>query len=221
MTVLPTLWGIEASLFDMDGTLVLTEDRTDAAITALLDTHHISMGDLDLSRFHGVTWVYTAAQLTERWPTLADVDIPSELQRLFQGALVAEPPRPVPGAVEAVRAAAAVMPTAIVTSSNRETAELVCDQLEIRAPLGAVITAEDCTSSKPSPQPFMLAAERLGVDPRRCLVFEDSAAGVQGAKAAGASVIAIGAESGHASWISDYGELPRDFFTRAVRPTDD
>ena len=60
----------------------------------------------------------------------------------------------------------------------------MCDQLEIRERLGAVITAEDCTLSKPSPQPFTLAAERLGVDPRRCLVFEDSVAGVEAAKAA-------------------------------------
>ena len=58
-----------------------------------------------------------------------------------------------------------------------------------------------------------LAAQRLGVNPRNCLVFEDSIAGVASARAAGAAVIAVGNATGHDPTISDYRALPNGFFT--------
>jgi len=62
---------------------------------------------------------------------------------------------------------------------------------------------EDCTH---------IAAERLGVEPGRCLVFEDSVAGLEAARAAATVVIAIGTGSNHDPWIADYSDLPTDFF---------
>jgi len=216
--------GIEAVLFDMDGTLLLSEDRTDRAISALLAaTDGVEQGgdyaDVDPTRFHGITWEATGAWLAERWPALGGVDVAAELQRRFHQTFVEDPPPPVPGAREALAAASAVLPTAIVTSSNRETLALVCDQLALHGLVTATIAAEDCTESKPSPQPFILAAQRLGVAPGRCLVFEDSMAGVEAAHAVGASVIAIGAESGHTPWLVDYHDLPEGFFHQASRST--
>jgi len=219
MSSIPALHGLEAVLFDMDGTLILSEDRCDRAITALLKAHGVSVDPaFDLSRFHGITWETIGVQLAERWPLPGAIDVAAELQRQFHETFVAEPPPRVPGAREAVAAAAAVVPIAIVTSSNRETLILVCDQLDLHGLVSATVAAEDCTESKPSPEPFALAADRLGVDPRRCLVFEDSVAGVQAGEASGAAVIAIGSESGHAPWIPDYRDLPADFFLRASRP---
>jgi sugar-phosphatase len=220
MISLSTLFGIEAVLFDLDGTLVLTEDRTDRAVTALLNAHGVSgEPEFDPSRFHGVTWEAIGVQLAERWPVLGTIDVAAKLHRLFHETFLADPPTPVPGAPEAVAAAAAVMPTAIVTSSNRETLALVCDQLDLHGLITTTITAEDCTQSKPFPEPFFLAADRLGVAPERCLVFEDSVAGIQAGAAVGATVIAIGAESGHEPWIPDFYDLPEDFFMNATRTT--
>jgi len=214
-----TIDDVEAVLFDMDGTLVLTEDRTDRAVVALLAEIGEDAVDIDLTHFHGVTWEATAAWLTERWPALGGTDTAAELQRRFHETFIDDPPPQVPGARAALAAAAAVVPTAIVTSSNQETLTLVCDQLNLHGLVTATVSAEDCTRSKPDPQPFTLAADRLAVDPRRCLIFEDSAAGVQAAQAAGASVIAIGAESGHTPWVADYRALPSGFFAAATRPT--
>jgi len=221
MRTVSALRGIEAVLFDMDGTLVLTEDRTDRALAALLASLGCGGPELDLTRFHGVTWSDTASWLAERYPALRDVDIAAELQGQFHATFVDDPPPAVPGAREAVAAAGAAVPTAIVTSSDRETLTVVCDQLDLHGLLTATLTAEDTTLSKPSPQPFMLAADRLGVDPKRCLVFEDSVAGVEAGLAAGSSVIAIGAESGHEPWISNYHDLPEGFFARATGSTND
>lgn len=53
------------------------------------------------------------------------------------------------------------------------------------------VTVEDVTHGKPHPEPFLLAASRLGVDAARCLVVEDAAAGIAAAKAAGCTVMAV------------------------------
>jgi sugar-phosphatase len=60
-----------------------------------------------------------------------------------------------------------------------------------------MIAAEDVTRGKPAPDCFELAAARLGVSPRDCLVFEDAPAGIAAAEAAGASVLVITATHAH------------------------
>ena len=222
MSLIPAGRPIEAVLFDLDGTLIRSEDRTDAAVLALLAEQGIDRpSGFDLSQFHGVTWAATVRPLVERWPVLEGVDVAAALQRYFHQTFVADLPMTMPGALEAVAAASAVLPVAIVTSSNRETLALVCEQLQLTGLVAATVCAEDCRESKPSPEPFVLAAERLNVAPERCLVFEDSAAGVRAGTAAGATVIAVGPESGHEPWIADFEALPADFFARSKGGADD
>jgi sugar-phosphatase len=214
MSLVPTERRVEAVLFDMDGTLILSEDRTDRAVLALLAEHQITApSDFDLSDFHGVTWATSARSLTERWPALEGGDVAGGLQRHFHQTFITDPPPVVPGAVEALTAAASSFPVAIVTSSNRETLELVCQQLQLMELLSTTVGAEDCSESKPSPEPFLVGAKRLGVSPQRCLIFEDSSAGVEAGLASGASVIAIGSASGHEPSIADYTTLPEAFFS--------
>jgi sugar-phosphatase len=54
-----------------------------------------------------------------------------------------------------------------------------------------LVTFDDVTHGKPHPEPFLLAAARLGVDPARCIVFEDAPAGLAAAKAAGCATVGI------------------------------
>jgi sugar-phosphatase len=221
MSLIPAGRRIEAVLFDLDGTLIRSEDRTDAVVLALLAEQGIDRpSDFDLTHCHGVTWAAIARPLVERWPVLDGVDVAAALQRYFQQTFVADPPMPVPGALEAVAAASSVLPVAIVTSSNRETLALVCEQLQLTGLVAATVCAEDCRESKPSPEPFALAAERLHVAPERCLIFEDSVAGVRAGVAVGAAVIAVGPESGHEPWIADFEALPADFFSRRAGDID-
>jgi sugar-phosphatase len=213
MSLIPAGQPIEAVLFDLDGTLILSEERTDAAVLALLAEQGIHRpSDVDLAHFHGVTWAAIARLLVERWPALGGVEVAGLLQRYFHQTFVADPPKPVPGALEAVAAASSALPVAIVTSSNRETLALVSEQLQLSGLVAATVCAEDCRESKPSPEPFALAAERLRVAPERCLIFEDSVAGVRAGVAVGAVVIAVGPESGHDPWIADFTSLPADLF---------
>lgn len=79
----------------------------------------------------------------------------------------------------------------IVTSGASEVAKARLRATGIPVPSRGVY-AEDVVEGKPSPEPFLLGARFLGVSPSDCLVFEDTVAGVQGAKTAGMTAVAIG-----------------------------
>ncbi len=83
------------------------------------------------------------------------------------------------------------VPTAIASSTQRANIELVLDRLGLRTCFPTVVAAEDVSRGKPDPEVFLLAAERLGVPPERCVVFEDAPAGVEAGKRAGMKVVAL------------------------------
>ncbi|MFH8612719.1 HAD family hydrolase [Streptomyces sp. NPDC018029] len=78
---------------------------------------------------------------------------------------------------------------AVVTSATRVLAEARLAEVGIRP--GLLIAADDITHGKPDPEPFLLAAEKLGADPARCVVFEDAPAGLQAGRAAGMTTVAL------------------------------
>lgn len=80
----------------------------------------------------------------------------------------------------------------VAVASSSRNADAVIDRLGIRAQLDVVVDGNDAPRSKPDPQVFLLAAERLGVPPQRCVVVEDAASGVAAALAAGMKVVGIG-----------------------------
>ncbi len=220
----PTAWpSFDAVLFDMDGTLIDSEDRTDEVIVALLEAGgiHRSMID-DPMVFHGTTWEGIAAQLRSIVPSLGERSLAAELQDRFHRSLVATPPPEVPGAWETLRACLRSRPTGIVTSSQRESLEVVLSQAGFDPGDLLTICAEDVRSSKPAPEGYLAAASALGISPGRCLVFEDSPAGLAAARSAGMAAIAIARRRSEAvrrqlaamavRVISDFTELPRDFF---------
>lgn len=90
------------------------------------------------------------------------------------------------------RLEAAGLRKAIVTSSNPVKMSILFEQQpELRQLIDVVITDADVTRSKPDPQGYLLAAERLGCRPEDCLVFEDSYAGLEAGRRAGATVVGI------------------------------
>jgi beta-phosphoglucomutase len=74
---------------------------------------------------------------------------------------------------------------ALATSGSRDGIETMLDRLDWRTYFDVIVTGEDVADGKPSPEPYLLAAERLGVDPARCVAFEDTDAGLRSAEAAG------------------------------------
>ena len=217
--------GIEAVIFDMDGTLIDSELLTDKAVRHLLADKSIEPGDLDCTQFYGVTWVKISTMLVERFPELDSPDLPKVLQHHFHSLGLASPPPPIEGSADAVRAAFRLAKTAIGTSSNRESLEEVIDYLDIRDVLSTTASAEDYANSKPDPDCYLTVANRLGVSPKQCLVFEDSIPGLEAARAAGMFAIAIThrtTDLQRATEIADlavsnYTELDARFFEAVCR----
>lgn len=95
-----------------------------------------------------------------------------------------------PGARELLtEVAEAAVPYALVTSSERPVMEAVLDQLDVAFPV--TVCGDDVSKSKPDPEPYLLAAAKLGADPRHCVALEDSPNGVAAAEAAGCLMIAV------------------------------
>ena len=213
--------GVEAVIFDMDGTLVDSEPFTATSVEALLAAEGIEDPELDPTCFFGRTWQAISDELIARHPQLADRCSPEVLDACFLQCWQQTPPPPIPGALSALAAAQACGPTALATSSHRSAVDALLAQLDLGRWIDVVVSAEDFARSKPDPECFLLAASRLGVEPERCLVFEDSLAGLEAARSAGMQAVAIthrtpdidGAMALSALAVSDYGELPPDFFS--------
>jgi beta-phosphoglucomutase-like phosphatase (HAD superfamily) len=101
-----------------------------------------------------------------------------------------------PGAQELVLGLARVFPLAVASGARRIEIEAALGRGGLAHAFKAVVTAEDVTSGKPSPEPYLLALERLSgrghsLPAGRCVAVEDSMAGVASAKAAGMKVVAV------------------------------
>jgi HAD superfamily hydrolase (TIGR01509 family) len=100
------------------------------------------------------------------------------------------PLRVMPGARELLaEVAAAGVPYGLVTSSERPVMEAVLGRLSVSFPI--TVCGDDVSNSKPDPEPYLLAAAKLGADPRRCVALEDSPNGVAAAEAAGCLMVAV------------------------------
>ena len=178
----------DAILFDLDGTLVDTESLAMAAgMAAFAELGHPVSEDF----MHGLVGkdLPSAGRLiAQALPTLDQ----EALHPLWNGAFLAKVSLGLslkPGA-EALLAAR-LRPMAIVTSSRRRDAAHKLGVAGIAGAFAHVVTYDDVRAPKPAPEPYLLAAELLGVDPARCLVFEDSETGAEAAYRAGCRVVQV------------------------------
>ena len=80
---------------------------------------------------------------------------------------------------------------ALATGSRREEVELILGALGIRDRFRAIVTSDDCVQGKPDPEPYLRAAQGLGLPVGRCVAVEDAPGGVRAAKAAGMRCVAV------------------------------
>ena len=100
--------------------------------------------------------------------------------------------KPLPGAIELIKSLREYgIKIALASSAPMENVQLITRGLGIADCFDAVVWGREVTEGKPSPQGFLLAAKRLGVEPQNCMVVEDAVAGVTAAKRAGMKCLAI------------------------------
>lgn len=101
--------------------------------------------------------------------------------------------------------------TALATSNSWPAVKKLFERFGISDYFDCVITAEEVVRKKPDPEIFLLSAEKLGVASESCLVIEDSAAGVEAARAAGMKVVAIAHNETHAETLKKANLVIEDF----------
>jgi mannitol-1-/sugar-/sorbitol-6-phosphatase len=184
LTIDPTTTA--AALFDMDGTLVDSSAAVEISWTEFAERHGLDAAEL-LAHIHGVRAVDTIARFVPSADVAAETTILLDREMALVDRVTA-----IPGAIELLRALPeAGIPTAIVTSAPRDLALARLGAAGIPVP-PVFVTGEDVEHGKPAPDCYQLAAERLGVDPAHCVVFEDADAGIRAGLAAGARVVVIG-----------------------------
>lgn len=212
---------MSAVLFDMDGTLIDSETLTGPTIVALCRELGVHDVDIDCAQFFGRSWLETASALVHHYPQLdGKTDIAARLQELFHDLLRDQQPPLIPGSREALITISKLMPVAIVSSSGRDSIAETIRRMDIDDNVSFYAGFEDYENCKPAPDGYLKAADVLQVDPKTCLVFEDSMPGIQAAKNAGMAVIAvthrcadIKAVTERADMaIRDYSDLSKDFF---------
>ena len=93
--------------------------------------------------------------------------------------------------LEHVEASYGKIPFAVVSGSTRDSVVKSLEILNILDRFETLVCAGEYQNSKPHPEPFLMAAERLGVAPEHCLVFEDTDMGIQAATAAGMASVKV------------------------------
>ena len=170
-----------AVLFDNDGTLVDSMPAAARAWVQWADEHGVPRSALE-----GIAGMPAAAIIAKVAPGLeptAALARINELELRDTAGVIA-----LPGAIEAVEATRDCC--AIVTSATGELAAARLRAAGIPTPT-RLVTADDITRGKPDPEPFLIAARRLGVRPEECLVVEDAPSGLAAARAAGCASLAL------------------------------
>jgi HAD superfamily hydrolase (TIGR01509 family) len=183
---------LQAVMFDMDGLLVDSEPLWFEAEGVVMARLGGAWSETDQRVLVGGSMDSTVGYLLSKGTTQPEPAVVARwLIEEMVGLLRTRPLPVMPGAVELVREVrAAGLPYALVTSSEPEVVEAVLARL----PAGSfpvTVCAADVTVAKPDPEGYLLAAAKLGVDPRYCIALEDSPNGVAAAEAAGYRTVAV------------------------------
>jgi mannitol-1-/sugar-/sorbitol-6-phosphatase len=174
---------IDALLVDMDGTLIDSTASVLRCWKAVAAEFAIPADRFATVPRHGRPAAEILSDLAD--PAL----VPQAVRRLDELEIAdSEGITPLPGAV-ALLSAAPHGTLAVVTSATHELAKARLAAAGLSVPY--LVTADDVTRGKPDPEPFLLGAELLDVEPVRCLVLEDAPAGLAAARSAGASCIGV------------------------------
>ncbi len=181
----------DAVFFDNDGVLVDTEPLFLQASQEILATVGVSLAAEDyhqISMRKGGT-IFDLA--TERGVSDEEILELRARRAIRYSALISEGVRVLEGVPETVAALGAIRPMAIVTSSDRDHFNEIHAQTSLVPHFDFVIADGDYAHHKPHPAPYVMAAERMDVDPSRCLVIEDTERGLVSATDAGMHCVVI------------------------------
>lgn len=211
---------IKACLFDLDGVLVFTDRFHYLAWKSVADENGWDFNEEVNNRLRGIPRLASLNEILKYNRTdISDEEkrrVMDLKNRRYVELLGNIGEKDIyPGAFDFIRRMRA-KGVKIALCSSSKNAGLVLDRLGVRDLFDTVVTGNDITKAKPDPQIFLLAAERLGIHPFHCAVFEDSLAGIRGATDGGMKTVGVGNRAEVADvameYIDSYEEIDLDHF---------
>jgi beta-phosphoglucomutase family hydrolase len=213
---------IEAVIFDMDGVIIDSEPIYYQVTQRIFKSFGLEIPEAEYSSFVGITdfdmWSFLKHKygLTQTIPDLLQLQAGENIKHL--GTVNLEP---ISGIVALLdRMVERKIRLGLASSSPGKVIELVLKKCGVNGYFETVVSGENVKRGKPAPDIFLSAAERLGVEPHQCVVIEDSAKGVQAAKAAGMMCIGFKNPNSYhqdlsgADWV--VGDFEMAFFDRLM-----
>ena len=180
----------KAYLFDCDGTIVDSMPLHYVAWKSVLLEWNCEFEEELFYAWGGMPVVEIISTLNERNGLAMPV---VELQRRKEELFYANLPKlkAVPEVLEHIEARHGEIPFAVVSGSTQDSVQASLRSLNLLDRFETLVCAGDYKRGKPHPEPFLMAAERLGVAPGACLVFEDTQMGIDAATAAGMASVRV------------------------------
>ena len=183
---------IEAVIFDLDGLMIESEQFNFDVIRRLLEKYGKQVDEAWFEPTIGMDNLETAEFLIrETGLHLTPEAFIQEKHKLMIGVLP-EVTKPNPGLMDVLGDLVdAQLKLGVASNSFKVYVRTALETLGVYGSFGCVLSADDVEHTKPAPDIYLLAAERLGVQPEKCLALEDSPLGMQAALAAGMACVAI------------------------------
>ena len=181
---------IEAVIFDMDGVISDTEHLHTKANNAALEEIGITISKQERDRYVGIPTKHSFKKILREHNKTLDIAALMKINNEKLRKLIVEEMKPIDGAVDLINSARnAGYKTAVVSSTEIELIEFILERIGVKDRFDRIVSGSDLDNPKPAPDVFLIAAKELGIDPKECLVIEDSANGVSAAKTAGMKCI--------------------------------
>lgn len=183
-----------ALLFDLDGTLADTMPLHNQAWIETLQEYGYPMTAEILMEYAGVSNVKTVEIFNKRFNWNLN---PQEIAHKKESNVtekLKELSEPVAATFAIVKKYSGKKPMAIVSGGAKVQVENILRRLNLLQYFSVLITAESTERGKPFPDPFLMAAEKLNVSPKDCVVFEDGAAGIKAAQACEMKIVFVGTD---------------------------
>lgn len=181
----------KAFLYDCDGTLADNMPEHKETYVKVAARSAVTIDPAIVDEFAGYPIPALIEEINKRYHSKFD---PKEFEALKSDLFYNEfipHTKPMAHVVEHLKASAGKYRIGVVSGSSRKMVQKTLEVLGIASLIDVMVCAEDYEKGKPNPDPFLIAAEKLGVKPEECMVFEDGEPGVKAAEAAGMKWIRI------------------------------
>lgn len=187
----------KAIIFDLDGVLVFTDRFHYQAWKEMADSHGIYFDEQINHRLRGVSRMESLEIILERYQgaPLSEEEkraFAEEKNEIYKKLLLKMTPEDVNEEVRTVLLKLKEMGYLLAIGSSSKNAKFILERVQLMDMFDAISDGTNIVNSKPDPEVFLKAAEFLGVEAKQCAVVEDAYAGMEAAKAAGMTAVAMG-----------------------------